>query len=273
MQYKINDIVFCEQLQNLTTSTQRISLESKTAEVLSYFCQHPDRIISRDELIEQVWQGQFVTDNAVTRVIAKLRKDLNDEAKSSRFIVTYPKKGYRFIASVQLVDQSAPQTTQIEPAIKTVTKPRFMSTFIALSLLFIVLIAIIVSLYLWFRPSEAPHSLNARAMTRHSGDEYHGAVSPNGKYLTYTSATQGQLKLYLKDLTTEKTLQIGETEGFSGPASWSPDGQQLVYLYTSKSSCEYRVLTLNNDKVLSSESVYQCPPGSYGKALFDHSGH
>jgi transcriptional activator of cad operon len=272
MQYKINDIVFCEQRQSLTTSTQRISLESKTAEVLSYFCQHPDRIISRDELIQQVWQGQFVTDNAVTRVIAKLRKDLSDDVKASRFVVTYPKKGYRFIASVQLVDQSAPQTTQIKPAIKTATKPRSISVFIALSLLFIVLITIIVSLYLWFRPSEAPYSLNARAMTRHSGDEYHGAVSPNGKYLTYTSATQGQLKLYLKDLTTEKTLQIGEAEGFSGPASWSPDGQQLVYLYTSKSSCEYRILTLKNDRVLSSESVHQCPPGSYGKALFDHSG-
>jgi transcriptional activator of cad operon len=272
MQYKINDIVFCEQRQNLTTSTQRISLESKTAEVLSYFCQHPDRIISRDELIEQVWQGQLVTDNAVTRVIAKLRKDLNDEAKSSRFIVTYPKKGYRFIASVQLVDQSAPQTTQIAPAIKIVTKPKSIFASTALSLLFTVLTVIIVSLYLWFSPSEAPHSLNARAMTRHSGDEYHGAVSPNGKYLAYTSATQGQLKLYLKDLTTEKTLQIGDAEGFSGPASWSPDGQKLVYLYTSKSSCEYRVLTLNNDQVLNSESVYQCPLGSYGKALFDHSG-
>lgn len=270
MQYKINDIVFCEQLQNLTTSTQRISLESKTAEVLSYFCQHPDRIISRDELIQQVWQGQFVTDNAVTRVIAKLRKDLNDDVKASRFIVTYPKKGYRFIASVQLEDQSAP--TQAEPAIKTVTNPGVISTSITLSLLFIVLIVILVSLFWGFSPSETGSPLNARAITRHSGDEYHGAVSPNSKYLAYTSATQGQLKLYLKDLTTEKNLQIGDAEGFSGPASWSPDGQRLVYLFTSKSSCEYRILTLQNDRVLSSESVHQCPLGSYGKALFDHSG-
>lgn len=272
MQYKINDIVFCEQLQNLTTSTQRIALESKTAEVLSYFCQHPDRIISRDELIQQVWQGQFVTDNAVTRVIAKLRKDLNDDVKASRFIVTYPKKGYRFIAVVQLVAQSEPPSTQITTAIKTVTKPSFVSTSVALSLLCIVALVIIVSLFRWFNPAETAQQLNAKAMTRHSGDEYHGAVSPNGKYLAYTSAEQGQLKLYLKDLTTEKTLQIGEAEGFSGPASWSPDGQQLVYLYTSKSSCEYRVLTLKNDRVLSSESVHQCPLGSYGKALFDHSG-
>ena len=272
MQYKINDIVFCEQLQSLTTASQRIALESKTAEVLSYFCQHPDRIISRDELIEQVWQGQFVTDNAVTRVIAKLRKDLNDEAKSSRFIVTYPKKGYRFIASVQLVAQFVPPSTQITTAIKTVTKPRFIFSPIALSLLCVVALIFIVSLFWWFTPAETAPQLNARAMTRHSGDEYHGAVSPDGKYLAYTSAEQGQLKLYLKDLTTEKTLQIGETKGFSGPASWSPDGQQLVYLYTSKSSCEYRVLTLKNDRVLSSESVHQCPLGSYGKALFDHSG-
>jgi len=272
MQYKINDIVFCEQLQSLTTSTQRISLESKTAEVLSYFCQHPDRIISRDELIQQVWQGQFVTDNAVTRVIAKLRKDLNDEAKSSRFIVTYPKKGYRFIASVQLTTPSEIPKAVTEPVIKAIEKSGLISSFGALSLLVIVLIVIIVSLLWWFSPSETPHQLAARAMTRHSGDEYHGAVSPNGNYLAYTSAEQGQLKLYLKDLTTEKTLQIGEAEGFSGPANWSPDGRQLVYLYTSKSSCEYRVLTLKNDTVLSSESVHQCPPGSYGKALFDHSG-
>ena len=69
--YKINELLFDQRKQTLLLDKTLTQLEPRQSEVLAYMCRHPNKLISRDELIEQVWQGQIVTDNAVNRVIAK----------------------------------------------------------------------------------------------------------------------------------------------------------------------------------------------------------
>lgn len=116
--YKINELLFDQRKQTLLLDLTLIQLESRQAEVLAYMCRHPNKLISRDELIEQVWQGQIVTDNAVNRVIAKLRKSLGDDAKDTEFIQTMPRKGYKFIARISLF-KSEPEP---QPEISSETK-------------------------------------------------------------------------------------------------------------------------------------------------------
>jgi len=82
----------------LSTASGEMILEPKVSSLLYYFCQHPQKNISREELFTEVWHGQLVTDNAINRVIALLRKALGDENKIKQYIVTVPKIGYRFIA-------------------------------------------------------------------------------------------------------------------------------------------------------------------------------
>ncbi|WDE07392.1 winged helix-turn-helix domain-containing protein [Thalassomonas viridans] len=79
---------------------KKLELEPKVFELLSYFCQNPDRVISKDELMDNVWSGTLVSDNAISRTIAKVRKALNDDSKNPLYIVTVARKGYRFAASV-----------------------------------------------------------------------------------------------------------------------------------------------------------------------------
>ncbi|TMP77053.1 transcriptional regulator, partial [Pseudoalteromonas ruthenica] len=76
--YKINGIFFSEVKQTLTFEKHTIELEVRESEVLAYFCKHANQQITRGELIDNVWHGQIVTDNAVNRVITKLRKALGD---------------------------------------------------------------------------------------------------------------------------------------------------------------------------------------------------
>ena len=61
-------------------------------------------------MLDGVWRDTFVTPNALTRVIAQLRKALGDDAQEARVIETVPRKGYRFLPAVCLADnvQSAP---------------------------------------------------------------------------------------------------------------------------------------------------------------------
>ncbi|MBM7074539.1 winged helix-turn-helix domain-containing protein [Shewanella sp. 202IG2-18] len=64
MRWQIAQFVFCDQQQTLTSNDSSHQLEPMMVELLSYFCQNLDQIISKDKLIEQVWLGRFVSDNA-----------------------------------------------------------------------------------------------------------------------------------------------------------------------------------------------------------------
>ena len=61
------------------------------------------RLVSKDRLLEEVWRGVPVTDEALTQCIKTLRRQLGDDAARPRFIETIPKHGYRFIAAVERV--------------------------------------------------------------------------------------------------------------------------------------------------------------------------
>jgi hypothetical protein len=71
---------------------------------------HPERpltiqveAVGKDELIETVWAGTAVTDNALTRIVAQIRREIGDDARQPRFIQTLPTMGYRFVADVKVM--------------------------------------------------------------------------------------------------------------------------------------------------------------------------
>ena len=80
--------------------SQEIELRAKTFAVLCYLLERPGQLVSKDELLEQVWPGTYVAEGALTVCITELRKALGDDAKNPRFIATVPKRGYRLIAEV-----------------------------------------------------------------------------------------------------------------------------------------------------------------------------
>lgn len=65
--------------------------------VLEILAQRAGDVVSTHELLERVWPGVVVTDNAIHRVITQLRKALGDNPKDPTYIQSVPKKGYRFL--------------------------------------------------------------------------------------------------------------------------------------------------------------------------------
>ncbi|MGP8244425.1 MAG: winged helix-turn-helix domain-containing protein [Bryobacteraceae bacterium] len=79
--------------------------------------QNRSRAIGKEELLSNVWEDVAVTDNALARVVAQLRKALGDDAKIARYIETVPTIGYRFVAEVVELPPSVPSgTSTAEPA-------------------------------------------------------------------------------------------------------------------------------------------------------------
>ena len=84
-------------------------LEPRSMELLLYLIDHPDRVVTREEIEEQVWQGRVVGYDALNSSIAKIRKAFADNSKQPRIIETIPKQGYRLIAPV-VVETVEPAT-------------------------------------------------------------------------------------------------------------------------------------------------------------------
>ena len=86
----------------LTADGQICALEPKSFRLLQFLIENRHRVVPKDEILNTVWDGVAVSDNALTRAIAQIRKALDDDPKQPRYIETVPTVGYRFAAVVEV---------------------------------------------------------------------------------------------------------------------------------------------------------------------------
>src|SRR5687768_9655980 len=103
--YRFDDFSVSPRAFRVTRAGEPVHFEPKAFEVLVYLIEHRDRVVEKSELLDAVWREAFVTENALTRVIAQLRKGLGD-SREGRIIETAHRRGYRFVAAVE-VEQGA----------------------------------------------------------------------------------------------------------------------------------------------------------------------
>src|ERR687885_2462566 len=84
----------------LWRGTQSIALTPKAFDVLHYLVTHPDRLVTKDTLLDAVWPETAISDVVVRVAIGELRRALGDTAQAPRFIATVHRRGYRFVAPV-----------------------------------------------------------------------------------------------------------------------------------------------------------------------------
>jgi DNA-binding winged helix-turn-helix (wHTH) protein/TolB-like protein len=96
--YRFGDFVLDTRAFRVSRDGLPVHLEPKAVDVLRYLLERAGLLVSKHELIRAVWKDTAVTDNALTRVIAQLRRALEDPVDQPRYIETIPTRGYRFIA-------------------------------------------------------------------------------------------------------------------------------------------------------------------------------
>lgn len=283
MRWQIEHYVFCDHKLTLFDGEKAQLLEPMVGELLKFFCLHHHDIITRDELISGVWQGRVVTDNAVNRTITKLRKALTDDAKCPKFIATYPKKGYKFIADVvELKEQTSTpcaKTPNITSENKVQTNEgEVPSTRYRLLVISGILAFMLLLLSVWWgqeiwltKQGTSQVFTQSKALTRNPGRESQSQVSPDGNYLMFTEFLSGKIHLRIKSINdgTQISVDHGE-ENWVGPGDWNDEGDKLVYLTTTKNSCQYYVRDFSQLSLGEPELIHNCPAGSFGKIIFTH---
>jgi predicted ATPase/DNA-binding winged helix-turn-helix (wHTH) protein len=107
MTYAFADFVLDHRLYELRRSGRIVKLEPKVFDVLAYLVANRDRVVAKDELLDRLWPGEFVSESVLPRCVAAARKALADDSSAPKIIQTVHGRGYRFIASARTLEDAA----------------------------------------------------------------------------------------------------------------------------------------------------------------------
>jgi len=105
--YHFGDFKISRSQQVLVRSEEKIVISTKAYYLLMTFLENHGKILKKDDIINAVWPGQFVTDTALTKQIVRLRKLIGDTDSDNPMIETHRGVGYRFAIDVELHEQKA----------------------------------------------------------------------------------------------------------------------------------------------------------------------
>ena len=94
-----------------------VTLTPRAFDVLGLLLVHAGHVVEKRQMFDEVWKEAFVTDNALTKIVKELRHALGDSADEPRYIETVPKRGYRFIGTLE----EGPEADETLPAPSTHT--------------------------------------------------------------------------------------------------------------------------------------------------------
>ena len=97
----------------LTANGEIRALEPKSFRLLQFLIENRHRAVRKEEILTTVWEGVAVSDNALTRAVAQIRKALDDDPKQPLYVETIPTVGYRFMGMVSVESVLASSSTPV----------------------------------------------------------------------------------------------------------------------------------------------------------------
>ena len=243
--------------RRLVRDGEPLNLHAKAFDLLLFLVRNAGRVVSREEILETVWDGQFIEESNLTVQISALRKILQDPKNAPRFLTTVPGKGYKFIADVQTNEEIIVERHRVARIVveerehKEGEKGRrgeratshktskisspfllFSSSKLFVILLLASLAGAAVVIYRWNgRNSEAvARQLSTHIFNPEGGTPWRVAISRDGKWVAYVQRTRRLYSLYLGELETNRNLQIiAPLDRFYEFLTFAPDGKHLYF--------------------------------------------
>jgi DNA-binding winged helix-turn-helix (wHTH) protein len=97
--------------ERLWSGDQSIAIGNKAFRILRLFVENPNRLLTKDEILDAVWGDVYVSEGLVKEYVHDLRTALGDDPRSPVFIETVRGHGYRFLGGIQVAEQ----TTSLDP--------------------------------------------------------------------------------------------------------------------------------------------------------------
>lgn len=257
------DICIDTHNQLLHRQGQTINLAPKVYDLLVFLCQNSQRVISKDELMEQVWTGTLVTENAISRTLVKVRKALADDPKNPQYIITVPRKGYRMVANFVASDTVSNQpeslvstnqkddlnddekqaagieknqqsTLTAQPLVLSQSRTSKNTVLITVGVIMLIVITYALSI----KTNTVLQTKQIKPLTREIGVEQYPAVSPELTHLAYRKDVSGKPSyINIENLSSHVKQSITHERGALSKPVWSPTQDKLAFLYQHNSVC------------------------------------
>lgn len=225
-----------------------VALEPKAFNLLALMVSRPDHVFTKQEIFDAVWPSTAVSDHALTRVVAQVRKALGDEAREARYLETVPTRGYRWIRPVQVDDGVAASSAPAVPATMRPTGDRPSRTRdrlprrrrLAFALVGLSCAAAVLAV-VWPRlPGQVAEAdrvgldlLRSQfpvQVTTHTGADMHPALSPAGDAIAYASDRAGSFEIHVRAFGSGGTdVALTSDGGQNVQPAWSPDAASIAY--------------------------------------------
>jgi DNA-binding winged helix-turn-helix (wHTH) protein/Tol biopolymer transport system component len=216
-------------------------IEARQLNLLKLLIENYGKAVSRNQIMNALWNDTIVSDNSVSQAVTQLRKSLQDDKETPRFIKTVPRVGYQLIAELVFPEPPVPK---IEVLKKNKLSLGLVATASAL-----LGTGITMGIIELAKPSlQVPEYQYESRLTSTPGPESFLRYSPQGRYLAFSQSSHNrdQMDMAVFDAQTQSVHVIKST-GYSEEApEWSPDGKWLIYYRHDPISCEIRVMSVVN---------------------------
>jgi DNA-binding winged helix-turn-helix (wHTH) protein/pimeloyl-ACP methyl ester carboxylesterase len=104
--------------RELRRAGTKTHVEPQVFDVLVHLVRHRDRVVTKAELIREVWDGRFVSDDALTGSVSAARRAIGDSGSAQRLIRTVTRRGFRFVGEVREVEGQAADRLKVPQSIR-----------------------------------------------------------------------------------------------------------------------------------------------------------
>lgn len=240
--------------QIISDGTVEKELEPLLYKILSYLILNQNMIITRENLIEDVWCQTYVDDNAINRAISELRKILKSPQQSELVVKTHYRKGYSFVPSVEFIEseyQNLPIDNLNKPDVIKKAKPVINKTRLRAFLL-LLLVSILLISFIWpVKNREVKTTYKdyqEEVLSMKDGTHSFLVLSPNEKNLAFIVSKNEGLESYLinKDLITGREKVLFKIGYELTPVGWSYNNSDIIYRQNSgKKDCQVFIIDSN----------------------------
>jgi Tol biopolymer transport system component/DNA-binding winged helix-turn-helix (wHTH) protein len=225
----------------LRRGDENIPLTPKMFDLLLVLVQNPGRVLRKDFLLQSVWPDSFVEEGNITFNIRQLRKALDDDAQTPKYIETIQRRGYRFLPAVEAFttvtpDKDEESIAREKEALVAVpvqkSRPYF---FLALSAVVVLVGALLLAGWLLQKRTYGSATVLSTpfALEKLSADGgvYHISISSDGKNVVYTHRIGGKQGIWLRQLETSTNVPIvPPSDDFYGGLVIAPDGNTVYFV-------------------------------------------
>jgi Tol biopolymer transport system component/DNA-binding winged helix-turn-helix (wHTH) protein len=234
MSYRFDDVEIDGEGFRVTRAGEPVRLEPKAVELLLFLAANPERLVTKAEIQGAVWKDAAVTENALTRLVAQIRRGLGDDAREARYIETVPTRGYRFVAPLERVVNRPEARTVVAPdgAAPLPWSPRLRFAAIASTALVLVLVGLAVRRWTP-RPADRPVAgvrLVEQQASTGAGLNVFPCFSPDGAAIAYSALRDGSMEIVVRALARgAREVSITSDGTQNVQPAFSPDGRVIAF--------------------------------------------